>query len=137
MGLDISIRVLGIKELRKAIKQVGDKDLARALQRANKTAAERVVKTALPAVPVKTGALFAAVRATASQTAGRAVAGNARVPYAAAIHWGTGPRVGEKGPHNIKRRPFLSDAATQNISEIADDYAAEINRIMDVIREAQ
>lgn len=136
MGFEPSIKVEGIKELRRAIKQIDDKGLAKALRLANKTAAERVVKTALPQVPVRTGALKGATRALASQASGRAVAGNTKVPYAAAIHWGVGPREGQRGPHNIARRPFLWDAAQQDIPEIADDYGHEIDRIMDIIREA-
>lgn len=134
------VRVEGLTKLRGAIRQIGDRDLARALREANLAGAERVVVAALPQVPTLTGALKASVRALGSQVSGRAVAGSTgmkaqhSVPYAAAIHWGTGPRTGLPGPHNIRRRPFLWDAAELHRREIADEYAKRIDRILDAIR---
>lgn len=134
MADDLAVNVEGLKELRRAIKETGDKELPKALQRANKAAAERVVRAALPNVPVRTGRLRSAVRATGSQSAGRALAGGARVPYAQAVHWGTGPRPGLRGPHDIKRRPFLWDAAQRQVGAVATEYEAEIDKLMDAVR---
>lgn len=129
MAADVVIRVEGLQEVRAALRRLGDHDLQVALKRANKAAAERVVRDALPNVPVRSGALRASVRALGSQSAGRALAGGARVPYGPAVHWGTGPRPGRKGPHNIRRRPFLLDAAQRNVGAITGEYEAEIRRI--------
>lgn len=134
MPRDVAVRVEGLDELRRAVKQVGDKDLARALQKANKAVAERVVRAAMPHVPVgKTGDLRKSVKALAGQRDARARAG---VPYAAAIHWGTGPRPGKRGPHNIRRRPFLYDAAERELREIEETYLEEVDRVMDAVRRA-
>lgn len=125
------VEIEGAKELRRALKQTGDADLPKALREANRKAAELVVHAALPKVPVRSGRLKSSVKALASQSAGRAKAGSARVPYGPAVHWGTGPRRGLRGPHNIARRPFLLDAAEQQTRQVGDTYQDEIERILE------
>lgn len=124
----ITVTVDGLDGLRKALRQVGDRDLQKALMRANKTASEVVVKAALPNVPVRTGRLKASVRALGSQRSGRAVAGAASVPYAAAIHWG------RKARGVIQSRPFLHDAAQKHQAEVASVYEREVDDVMDAVR---
>lgn len=132
---DVAVKVEGLRELRSAIIQAGDKELGNALKRANKSAAERVAEAALPNVPVgPSGKLVASVKALASQSSGKVKAGAAKVPYAAAIHWGTGPRSGEKGPHNIRRRPFIYEAAAKVSAEMTAAYEEEIDRLVDQFR---
>lgn len=135
MARDIAVGIEGLKELRRDIRELGDKELGRGLKVANKGGAQLVVAAALPNVPVgRTAALKRTVRALASQATGRAVAGGARVPYAAAVHWGTGPREGMRGPHNIARRPFLLDAAERLRGRIEEEYLEEFDRLLDRVR---
>jgi hypothetical protein len=131
-----AVQVEGLKELRAGFRSTGDRALPKALAKANKLAAQVVVEEALPNVPFRSGRLRATVKALGSQTAGKAKAGAAKVPYAAAVHWGTGPRPGLRGPHNIARNPFLVDAADRVNTQIVDQYEKEIDRILDGIRNA-
>lgn len=135
-----SLEVEGLTELRQGLRRAGDKDLQKALTKANKTAAQIVVDAALPNVPVRSGRLRSSVKALASQTAGRARAGSpARVPYAAAIHWGegrgninasSGSTFG-RPERNIVGRPFLWQAADATVGEVTEAYAAEIEQLLD------
>lgn len=133
---DVGIRVEGAAELRRALKAVGDKGLIAALVQANRSAAEIVVRDALPNVPVRRGKLKASVRALASQRSGRAVAGKAAVPYAAAIHWGRlrgnvgRPPGNRRGNNLIRGRPFLWDSAQRMVPRIEPEYRDEIERII-------
>lgn len=137
MANDLAVNVEGLKELRKAIKETGDQALAKALAAANKAAAERVVAAGRPDAPRgPTGRLAGSVRALGSQSSGRAVVGGAKVPYAAAVHWGTGARSGKRGPHNIARNPFLLNAAERQTQQIAEEYEVEMDRLMEEIRKA-
>jgi HK97 gp10 family phage protein len=131
---DVAFSVEGLKETRREIKEIGDKELGKALARVNKSAAEMVVEAALPNVPSRIGTLRASVKALGSQAAGRARAGAKAVPYAAAVHWGTGPRPGLRGPHNIKRSPFLWDAADRLRPQVEEAYLEELDRLLDRVR---
>lgn len=127
------------RELRRALRQIGDQGLKDTLKAANKTAAQRVVDVALPNVPVRTGRLKASVRALGSQAAGQAKAGTAKVDYAAAIHWG---RIqgnvwgGKMGVNPIKGRPFLWDAAQVARPAVIDEYRESIDHLMNLVRNA-
>lgn len=130
-GPPVSIEVAGAKELRTVLRQLGDRDLLKALRDANRVVSSLVVRDALPNVPVRTGRLRATVKALATQTSASGKAGSARAPYAAAVHWGTGPRPGQRGPHNITRRPFLFDAAGRVTPLAVDAYQAAIQELFD------
>lgn len=131
----LSVEVEGAKELRARIRDFGDAELRKELREANKSVAQAVVDAALPNVPVgKTGNLKRWVRASATQTAAYGKAGSpALVPYAAAIHWGTGPRPGTRGPHNITGRPFLWDAADQTINRAVREYEDMIQNLIEKV----
>lgn len=124
------IKVEGLTELRRTLKRLGD-DAAKQLREANLAAARTIVDSALPNVPVVSGRLRGSVKALASQTAARMKAGSAAVPYAAAVHWGTGPRPGLRGPHNIRRRAFLWDARERLAGEVRDRYERDLEALID------
>jgi HK97 gp10 family phage protein len=125
-----AVRIEGLKEVRKQLRDFDDKVGKDMLKAAHKQLADRVVELAGPRVPVKTGALAASVRGLGSVSAATGKAGGAAVPYAAAVHWGTGPRPGQRGPHNIKRRPFLLDALKRLEPDVADEYAEQLRRLI-------
>lgn len=129
-----AIRVEGLDELRKALRELGDAELRKALRLANKASAQLVVQEALPQVPVRSGKLKASVKAMAGERDARARAGGPTVPYAQAVHWGTGPRPGLRGPHNIARNPFLLNAAEAKREEVAEAYLIELDKILEAIR---
>lgn len=134
------VRVEGADELRRAIRTIKDKELGAALRDANKSAAQVVVDRALPNVPVLSGRLKASVKALGSQRGGSAKAGGAKVPYAAAIHWGRRagnvgrPPGNRTGANPITGRPFLWDAAQTAGDQVVDRYEEGIGRLMDAIR---
>lgn len=124
------IRVEGVRELTRALKDLGDRELSDALRAAHKTISEEVVKKALPHVPVRTGRLRASVKALGTQRAATVKAGNSKVKYAPVIEYGAGPRKGKRGPHNIKGRKFLTNAAATVGDQAKATYLEEINRII-------
>lgn len=144
--METEVRVEGIKELRAGLRRAGGPDLEDGIKTANKNAAERVVRSALPHVPVgrppdkHPGRLKASVKALASKSSGRVKAGSAaRVPYAAAIHWGegagninhtTGATVG-RPERNIQGRPFLWEAADREMRGIVEAYDQEVTDLLD------
>lgn len=125
-----AVRIEGMKEVRKQLKDFNDKVGKEMLKDAHKQLADRVVELAEPRVPAKTGALAGSVRGLGSVSAATSKAGGAAVPYAAAVHWGTGPRSGLRGPHNISRNPFLLDALNQLEPDAADEYAEQLSRLI-------
>lgn len=126
------VKVEGLKDVQRAVRLSANEGAKQALKEANRRAAELVVRAALPDVPRgETGNLKKTVKALGRVRDAVAKAGTpARVPYAAAVHWGTGPRLGLRGPHNIARRPFLFDAAERLRGRIAKEYLEEIDRIL-------
>jgi hypothetical protein len=125
-----AVRVEGLREVRKQLKDFDDAVGKDMLRDAHKQLADKVVVLAKPGVPTRTGALAASMRGLGSVSAATGKAGSAAVPYAAAVHWGTGPRPGLRGPHNIKRRPFLLDALDQLEPDAADEYAQQLRRLI-------
>jgi len=140
MANKLDIEVVNLKEVQAAIRRLGDTLLKDQLKSANKNVAQMIVDAALPEVPVRTGKLRQSVKATATQTAAYGKAGTpARVPYAAAIHWGegagnvnfsTGSTVG-RANRNIKGRPFLWDAADRVVNRAVKEYEDQIQQLID------
>lgn len=124
----VGVTVVGLDDLRRALRQVKDKGLNDALKKANKTVADEVIAKALPKVPVRLGRLRASVRGSGTLAGAIGKAGSAAVPYAAAIHWG------RKQGGFIQARPFLQDAAKQVEQDVADRYMDELDRILDALR---
>lgn len=125
-----AVRIEGLREVRKQLKEFNDKVGKDILKDAHKQLADKVVVLAAPAVPVRTGALAASLRGSGTVAAATGKAGGGSVPYAAAIHFGTGPRPGKRGPHNIKRSPFLLDALDRLEPDAADEYAEQLRRLI-------
>lgn len=86
------VEVTGMKEVRRAVRQIEDKatqkGLARELKSEWKQAAEIVAVEAAKNAPSRSGALRKSVRGAATQTGASVKAGRARVPYAGAIEYG-------------------------------------------------
>lgn len=127
---NVAISVAGLPELNRLLRQIGDEMAQREVREANKAAAGKIVQRALGRVPVRSGRLKQSVRALATKRSARMLAGGARVPYAQAVHWGTGPRAGLRGPHNIRRNAFLWDARQELAAEVAQEYEAAIDGII-------
>lgn len=130
MADDVAFRVTGLRELARAFKKAGDVDGPKAIRQANLAAARSIADAARPLLPVVTGRLQASLRPLATQRASRVVLGNARVPYAMAVHWGTGPRPGLRGPHNIKRRAVVWEARNRFAAEVRRQYERELGVVV-------
>lgn len=117
------VDVEGLDEVRRNLRKLGDASAREMLLDANKKLAEELVNEAKPDVPVRTGRLLASLRALGPVTGARGKAGGARVPYAAAVHWGTGARAGLRGPHNIARHAFYLVALGRMDRKAIDEYA--------------
>lgn len=86
--------------------------------------------TAAGRAPRRSGSLAASWRPGATKTQAVVRFGNASVPYANAIHWGTGPRPGKRGPHNIPGRQFATSAAAATEPTWLGWYWDELNKIL-------
>jgi len=108
------VSVEGARELRKALKTVGDEAKA-GLKDVNLEVAEIVARAAVTKVPARSGALRETVRAAGAQTRASVKAGFKKVPYAGVIHFGWPAR-------GILPRPFLYDALDARRDEVMDAY---------------
>jgi hypothetical protein len=136
----LSVEVENLGQIRRGLKEAGDVGLLKELKATNKTVAEMVVAAALPMVPRRSGKLAASVKAMASPTSAYGKAGSpARVPYAAAIHWGegsgnvnfsSGATVGRPA-RNVPGRPFLWEAADRTINRAVREYEDAIDDLFD------
>ena len=108
------VSVEGARELRKALKTVGDEAKA-GLKETNLEVAEIVARAAVTKVPAQSGALRETIRAAGAQTRASVKAGFKKVPYAGVIHFGWPAR-------NIAPQPFLYDALDSRRGEVVDAY---------------
>ena len=125
--MTVGLKVEGIDELRRAIRKASDEGMKKALVAANKDLAKAIIDKALLKAPVRTGALKESVRGLGNASGAVGKAGGAKVPYAAAIHWG------RKSRGLVRGRPFLHDAAKAIERDVEDAYLAEIDRILRTI----
>lgn len=118
-----AITVVGLDELRRDLRRVGDVELNDEMKAIHKALAAEIVERAMPKVPQLTGALKGTLRAagTARDAIGRVGARTA--PYATVIHWGW-------AAHNIKPRPFLQDAAAEIEETVTDRYETAVAKML-------
>lgn len=130
-----TVEVRGGRELRSTLRKAGS-DLGE-LKAAHAAAAALVTAAAVGRAPRgPTGRLAGSIRPGATKTAALVRAGGARVPYANAIHWGTGPRPGRRGPHNIASNPFITEAAQATEPTWGPVYARAVAEAVDNVRGA-
>lgn len=98
------VRVEGIKELQRSLRQANASFPAE-LRKANKSAAEVVVRFAVPRAPSRTGRLRGSIKAQAQQRGATVKGGTpTRVPYYGFIDFG-----GSVGIHHSVKREFVSE----------------------------
>ena len=131
---DAAIRVKGARELRATLKRAGI-DLSD-LTDANASVAQLVASAAAARAPRRSGRLAGSTRPNRAKTKAVVRAGGAATPYANAIHWGTGPRTGLRGPHNIRRRPWIWQAAGDKQEQVIDTYWTTVQQAISKIRGA-
>lgn len=99
------------------------------LTRVHRRTAAKVAATALPATPVRSGALAATVRPGASKTTAMVRAGAGAVVYAPVIHFGW-------PAHHIPAQPWILTAAQSTQDEWTGYYEDEIDKILNTIHGA-
>lgn len=115
------IEVRGAKELRRALKSMGD-DL-KDLTATNKEAAQIVEEAARQGAPVDSGALRGTIKTRASRASARIYAGSNSVVYAGPIHFGW-------PAHNIEPQPFLYEAADERAEAVFDIYNRKVEDLV-------
>ncbi|HXJ64919.1 MAG TPA: hypothetical protein VNN79_14280 [Actinomycetota bacterium] len=123
------VQVEGARELRAALKRLGEdledfKDI-------HAQVASQVIAAAGPRIRSRSGRLAGSSRAGSAKTNATVRYGGARIPYAAAVHWGTGARRGRPGPHNITPNRFVVDAAHDTEPAWTDLYYRAVQAKVD------
>ncbi|MFF2039377.1 HK97-gp10 family putative phage morphogenesis protein [Kitasatospora sp. NPDC058170] len=130
-----TVRVEGLEELKRAMRQLKDSDLNKAVREVNKTAAEIVKPEARKTAPsghrsrkdnkrYKPGKLEKSITVLASANSAVVKAGSAsRVPYAGAIHFGF-PR------RHIRPNRFLFRAMARTSDQVSETYEREISEVL-------
>jgi HK97 gp10 family phage protein len=121
------VKVDGLKDLQKQLRQAQDKDMKAALRMANKSGATIVADEARTRVPVRTGRLKASIGARAGQSSATVKAGTpGRVPYAGPIHFGWRER-------GITPQPFLYEALGAKWDDVYKNYDDQINKLIQTL----
>jgi hypothetical protein len=116
------IKVKGLKELNRALREIGVP--AKEMNAVAKQSGESVLRESLALVPVRTGRLRGSIRLSSTTKGIRIVAGNSgKVPYANPIHWGWFRR-------GIKPQPFFSKALGYTRQEIYDNYYRAVDTLI-------
>lgn len=131
------IEVEGARELARAIREIGDKDLQKALRLANKSAAAVVAVEAQGRAPVRTGWLRNSIRPTATQKGGSVKVGGGKVPYANTIIWGRksgnvgSPPGNRRGRNPVTGQPFPQEALEARQAEVVEIYQRKVAEVID------
>lgn len=129
------VKVEGVRQLRATMARAGH-DLADFTE-ANAEVAALVARAGSTRAPRgRSGRLAGSVRGNRSKTRAVVMAGGGQVRYANAVHWGTGPRTGRRGPHNIAANPWLWNAAQDNQPRIVALYSRRVDAIVAKIKGA-
>jgi hypothetical protein len=127
MALIEPIRIEGLREFSRGLRRIGS-DHAKGLRLAGNKAAQIVVDTAKPRVPIgpgKGGHAASSVKAASTRTAARVSGGGKKFPYYPWLDFG-----GRVGPNNSIHRPFLKQGRY-----IWKSYADRRDRVEEVLRE--
>lgn len=119
------ILVEGVKDLRRDMRAL-DRALPKELTKALKTAAEEVLPTARALTRKRSGRLAASLKASG---AGNRASIRSTLPYANAIHWGTGARPHRRGPHNIAPNKSVVHAIDRHRDDVVDRLGDEIEAL--------
>jgi hypothetical protein len=125
-----AVTVEGADTLARTLKAAA-RDLAD-LTDANRAVAGRLRDAGARTAPRRTGRLAGSVRALAPTADTVTVV--AAAPYAKPIHFGVGPRVGLRGPHNIRSRPWLYAVLTDRTGQVVGVYADAVDSALGKVR---
>lgn len=126
------VEVEGFGTLRATLRRAGA-DLED-MRQTNNAVASFVGASAARRAPRRSG-MLAASWAPSSNSKTEAVV-RFPLPYANAVHWGTGARPGLRGPHNIRPSLFASSAAADTESTWEQMYRDRVQQVLDQVRGA-
>lgn len=130
-----TIQVDGLREFQRNVRTLKDKELNKAVRAANKASGEVLLPQAVHESPdgkrdaksskaYRPGRLDKSIKVTASAKGAVIKAGSAaRVPYAAAIHFGYRKR-------NIRANRFLFRAMARKSAQVAETYERRIDAVV-------
>lgn len=122
---ETGIKVEGLARLARTMKRAGQ-DVTE-LKDAHTRAADTVAARARELAPRRSGNLANSIRSAKQAGRARVMAGNAKVPYAAPIHWGWPSR-------RIGAQPFLSLAAQDTESQWMRQYVTDVQAALDKVK---
>lgn len=125
-------QVIGARELRASLKELGA-DL-NDFKGVHAQVASFVGAEGASRAPRRSGMLAASWRPGSAKTNATVRFGGAAVPYANAVHWGTGARPGRRGPHNIRPSLFATEAASDTEPTWVPWYLAELQNMVNKVR---
>jgi hypothetical protein len=128
MAKRATVEVEGARQLRATLKKAGAQ--LEDFKEIHRQVGVYVEREAAHRAPRRSGALAASGRPGAAKTQATIRFGGARVPYANAVHWGTGPRAGLRGPHNIRRTLFATSAAKDTQPRWFEFYQEAVDRLL-------
>lgn len=126
------VEVVGGRRLRATLAELGiDMQDFKSI---HEQVASFVGATAAARAPRRSGMLAASWRPGSAKTRAVVRFGGSTIPYANAVHWGTGARAGLRGPHNIRPSLFATKAASETEPTWVPWYMAELDRMVGKVR---
>lgn len=134
-----SVRVIGLKQLRRDLKRAERVDEMKQLRDGLKAAADVVAQEAKSRIPSRTGAARGSVRATAGGNRAFVVGGKARVPYYGWLDFGSrSPRAGNprsmgpwaKSGTGPSKGRFIYPAIDAKERQVAELVESALNRAL-------
>lgn len=117
------VDVQNLRELRKALRTLEDKQLQKDLRMAHKRAADMARDASREEAPKRTGALSRTLASRANQNRASVKAGGAKVLYAGPIHFGWPAR-------SIQPNKFIYRAVSLRQTQIIEAYEAEVGSLL-------
>lgn len=139
MSRSAGVEIVGARQLRRSLKAAGD-DLTD-LKAANAEAARIAASASADLAPRgPSGRLQATIRSAGTKTAGIVRAGNKRVPYAAAVHWGRNYWPNAQHARRTKSKttpqPFISEGAQNSEGQWLPVYERTVEGIIQRVQGA-
>lgn len=128
-GPNIAVQVTGLNELIRDLQALGI-DVSD-MKEVFGSLARDAAGLAKGFAPVLTGRLERNIRGNRAKNKAIVRAGGKRLPYAGALNYGTGPRIGKTGPHNIAASQFMQRASHTIEPTVHPRLEREINRLIE------
>lgn len=119
-----AVRVEGLADFRRAVRQLGGKELGKGLRATLNASALFLIEKAQPLIPRRTGAAAKSLKARSSQDSVRIAVGGKRAPYYPWLDFG-----GRVGPAGGVHRPFIKSG--RYLYPTLTAHSADFERLME------